>query len=136
MLWRAPEHLPEELVFHVNYLGGDQASFTLNFSKSAAQIVGQFYQFVCALLAKPALPKVRSSCCCCFFNRDPTIASRSRSWASVIGSYVHRSADLLCRGAGEHSPCSLLLIEASTHALAIAVVQGRPSVQEISCSTI
>ncbi|KAG7539635.1 hypothetical protein FFLO_03434 [Filobasidium floriforme] len=39
-LWRSKEYLPEDLIFHVNYLGADQASFTLNFSKSAAQIVG------------------------------------------------------------------------------------------------
>jgi len=36
------QYLPEELVFHVNYLGADQASFTLNFSKSAVQVIGQY----------------------------------------------------------------------------------------------
>jgi len=46
LLFREPEDLPEELIFHVNYLGGDQASFTLNFSKSAATILGQYYQMV------------------------------------------------------------------------------------------
>jgi glutamate decarboxylase len=25
--------LPEELIFHINYLGADQPTFTLNFSK-------------------------------------------------------------------------------------------------------
>eukprot|EP00124_Ichthyophonus_hoferi_P005256 Ihof_evm1s717 gene=Ihof_evmTU1s717 len=45
-LWRDQASLPEELVFHVNYLGGDQASFTLNFSKGASQIVAQYYQFL------------------------------------------------------------------------------------------
>ncbi len=33
-------------VFHVNYLGGDQASFTLNFSKGSGTIVGQYYNFI------------------------------------------------------------------------------------------
>jgi len=46
VLFREPKDLPEELVFHVNYLGGDQSSFTLNFSKSAANILGQYYQFI------------------------------------------------------------------------------------------
>lgn len=34
--------LPNDLVFSVNYLGGDQSSFTLNFSRGASQIVGQY----------------------------------------------------------------------------------------------
>ncbi|KAI9668587.1 MAG: hypothetical protein M1831_001026 [Alyxoria varia] len=46
VVWRDPEFLPEELVFHVNYLGADQASFTLNFSKGASQVIGQYYQMV------------------------------------------------------------------------------------------
>ncbi|KAI8609873.1 pyridoxal phosphate-dependent transferase [Chytriomyces sp. MP71] len=45
-VWREPQDLPEELVFHVNYLGGDQASFTLNFSKGASTIIGQYYNFI------------------------------------------------------------------------------------------
>lgn len=46
VLWRSPDFLPQELVFNVNYLGADQASFTLNFSKGAAQIIGQYYQMI------------------------------------------------------------------------------------------
>ncbi|CDZ98857.1 glutamate decarboxylase [Phaffia rhodozyma] len=42
-IWRSHEYLPEDLVFHVAYLGADQASFTLNFSKSAVQILAQYY---------------------------------------------------------------------------------------------
>ncbi|KAJ3201030.1 hypothetical protein HDU82_008417 [Entophlyctis luteolus] len=45
-LWREPQDLPEELVFHVNYLGGDQASFTLNFSKGASTVIGQYYNLI------------------------------------------------------------------------------------------
>jgi glutamate decarboxylase len=33
VIWRSKEDLPEELVFHINYLGSDQPTFTLNFSK-------------------------------------------------------------------------------------------------------
>ena len=46
VLWRGQEHLPEELVFHVNYLGGDMPTFTLNFSRPGNQVVGQYYNFV------------------------------------------------------------------------------------------
>uniref|UniRef100_I1QJD1 Glutamate decarboxylase n=1 Tax=Oryza glaberrima TaxID=4538 RepID=I1QJD1_ORYGL len=33
VIWRSKEDLPEELIFHINYLGTDQPTFTLNFSK-------------------------------------------------------------------------------------------------------
>ena len=46
VVWRSPEYLPQELVFNINYLGADQSSFTLNFSKGASQIIGQYYQFI------------------------------------------------------------------------------------------
>ncbi|KAK3222247.1 hypothetical protein Dsin_009272 [Dipteronia sinensis] len=31
-IWRSEEDLPEELIFHIKYLGADQPTFTLNFS--------------------------------------------------------------------------------------------------------
>ncbi|MCL2534281.1 MAG: glutamate decarboxylase [Nocardiaceae bacterium] len=46
VVWRSKEHLPEDLVFRVNYLGGDMPTFTLNFSRSGNQVVGQYYNFV------------------------------------------------------------------------------------------
>lgn len=33
VVWRTKDDLPDELVFHINYLGSDQPTFTLNFSK-------------------------------------------------------------------------------------------------------
>lgn len=33
VIWRNKVDLPEELIFHINYLGSDQPTFTLNFSK-------------------------------------------------------------------------------------------------------
>jgi glutamate decarboxylase len=46
VLWRDTEHLPEDLVFHVNYLGGDMPTFALNFSRPGAQVVLQYFQFL------------------------------------------------------------------------------------------
>ncbi|KNG45314.1 glutamate decarboxylase [Stemphylium lycopersici] len=46
VIWRDPAYLPQELVFTINYLGADQASFTLNFSRGASQIIGQYYQLI------------------------------------------------------------------------------------------
>ncbi|MGH9068667.1 MAG: glutamate decarboxylase [Acidimicrobiales bacterium] len=46
VVWRDRKALPEELVFRVNYLGGDMPTFALNFSRPGAQVVGQYYTFV------------------------------------------------------------------------------------------
>jgi glutamate decarboxylase len=46
VVWRNADHLPDELVFRVNYLGGDMPTFTLNFSKGGNQVVGQYYNFL------------------------------------------------------------------------------------------
>src|SRR3954462_2322858 len=45
-IWRDAEALPEELVFRVNYLGGDMPTFALNFSRPGSQIVAQYYNFL------------------------------------------------------------------------------------------
>ncbi|XP_051140218.1 glutamate decarboxylase-like [Andrographis paniculata] len=46
VIWRSKEDLPEELVFHINYLGADQPTFTLNFSKGSSQVIAQYYQLI------------------------------------------------------------------------------------------
>ena len=46
VVWRDHAELPEDLVFHVNYLGGDMPTFTLNFSRAGNQVVGQYYNFL------------------------------------------------------------------------------------------
>ncbi|MGP4001813.1 glutamate decarboxylase [Streptomyces sp. 8N706] len=45
-LWRTADNLPEELVFRVNYLGGDMPTFALNFSRPGAQVAAQYYIFL------------------------------------------------------------------------------------------
>ncbi|CAO2831112.1 unnamed protein product [Amaranthus hypochondriacus] len=45
-IWRSKEDLPEELIFHINYLGTDQPTFTLNFSKGSSQVIAQYYQLI------------------------------------------------------------------------------------------
>jgi glutamate decarboxylase len=44
-IWRDRGALPEELVFHVNYLGGDMPTFALNFSRPGMEVVGQYFMF-------------------------------------------------------------------------------------------
>ncbi len=45
-LWKDWSYLPEELIFHVNYLGGDMPTFAINFSRPGAQVITQYYNFV------------------------------------------------------------------------------------------
>jgi glutamate decarboxylase len=45
-LWRDAGALPEDLVFRVNYLGGDMPTFALNFSRPGSQVVAQYYNFL------------------------------------------------------------------------------------------
>ncbi|KAM0952851.1 putative glutamate decarboxylase [Dioscorea sansibarensis] len=46
VIWRSNEDLPDELIFYINYLGTNQPTFTLNFSKVSSQIIAQYYQFI------------------------------------------------------------------------------------------
>ncbi len=46
IIWRTKEALPEELVFKVNYLGGQMPTFSLNFSRPGSQVVAQYYNFL------------------------------------------------------------------------------------------
>jgi glutamate decarboxylase len=45
VLWRDRAALPKELIFNVNYLGGEMPTFALNFSRPGAQVVAQYYTF-------------------------------------------------------------------------------------------
>ena len=45
-LWRNADALPEDLVFKVNYLGGNMPTFALNFSRPGSQVVAQYYNFL------------------------------------------------------------------------------------------
>jgi glutamate decarboxylase len=46
VLWRDADALPEELVFKVNYLGGEMPTLALNFSRPGGQVVAQYYTFL------------------------------------------------------------------------------------------
>lgn len=46
VVWRDKADLPEDLIFHVNYLGGDLPTFNLNFSRGAAMVIAQYYNLV------------------------------------------------------------------------------------------
>jgi glutamate decarboxylase len=46
VLWRHPDDLPKELIFRVNYLGGDMPTFALNFSRPGNGVIAQYYNFL------------------------------------------------------------------------------------------
>lgn len=60
VIWRDAAHLPEELIFNVNYLGGNMPTFALNFSRPGGQIVAQYYNFL--RLGKQGYRRIQSAC--------------------------------------------------------------------------
>lgn len=46
VIFRDQEDLPEELVFHINYLGGDMPNYSLNFSRPSSSVILQYYAFL------------------------------------------------------------------------------------------
>jgi glutamate decarboxylase len=60
VLWRDVEALPKELIFDVNYLGGQMPTFALNFSRSGAQVIAQYYTFF--RLGRSGMRAVQQAC--------------------------------------------------------------------------
>ncbi|KXJ94177.1 pyridoxal phosphate-dependent transferase [Microdochium bolleyi] len=46
IIWRDESFLPKHLIFELHYLGGTEQSFTLNFSRPGAQVIGQYYNLI------------------------------------------------------------------------------------------
>jgi len=46
IVWRSPDLVPPDLIFHVSYLGGDMPTLGLNFSRPGAQVLLQYYLFL------------------------------------------------------------------------------------------
>jgi glutamate decarboxylase len=59
-VWRDSSALPEDLIFHVDYLGGDMPTFALNFSRPGAQVVAQYYTLL--RLGFDGYRRVQQSC--------------------------------------------------------------------------
>ncbi|HEY3754338.1 MAG TPA: glutamate decarboxylase [Pseudonocardiaceae bacterium] len=77
IVWRDSEALPEELVFRVNYLGGNMPTFALNFSRPGGQVAAQYYNFV--RLGFDGYQRVQWTC------RD--VATRLSGQIAEIGPY-------------------------------------------------
>jgi glutamate decarboxylase len=60
VVWREAAALPQDLVFKVNYLGGQMPTFALNFSRPGAQVAAQYYNFL--RLGFPGYQRVHQTC--------------------------------------------------------------------------
>src|SRR5437763_12378685 len=76
-VWRDQDALPDELVFEVNYLGGEMPTFALNFSRPGAQVAAQYYNFL--RLGFDGYKRVQQAC------RD--VAGRIASRVAELGPF-------------------------------------------------
>jgi glutamate decarboxylase len=60
VIWREENDLPDELVFWVNYLGGNMRDIALNFSRPGGQVICQYYNFL--RLGKEGYQKIHAAC--------------------------------------------------------------------------
>lgn len=82
-IWRDEEALPKDLVFDVNYLGGNMPTFALNFSRPGSEVIAQYYMFL--LLGRAGFERVQSN--------SSRIAQYISSATAEIGPY-----ELLTKG--------------------------------------
>jgi len=60
VIWRDAEDLPDDLVFWVNYLGGNMRDIALNFSRPGGQVASQYYNFL--RLGREGYTKIHTAC--------------------------------------------------------------------------
>ncbi len=60
IIWRSEEDLPKDLIFSVNYLGGEMPTFAINFSRPGNQVVAQYYNFL--RLGKEGYTRIHKAC--------------------------------------------------------------------------
>lgn len=60
IIWRTADLLPADLVFTVDYLGGDMPTFALNFSRPGGEVIAQYYLFL--RLGRAGYRSVQQAC--------------------------------------------------------------------------
>ncbi len=60
VIWRESKDLPEDLVFWVNYLGGNMRDLSLNFSRPGGQVICQYYNFL--RLGREGYARIHGAC--------------------------------------------------------------------------
>lgn len=46
LIFKDKTDIPEDLIFNINYLGGNMSNYSLNFSKASNTIIAQYYNFI------------------------------------------------------------------------------------------
>ena len=104
----SPAELPEELVFRVNYLGGDMPTFALNFSRPGAQVVAQYYTFL--RLGRDGYRAVQQA---------------SRDVASGLAAQIEELGDFRLLTRGDELPVFALTTAPDVHAFDVFDVSRR-----------
>jgi glutamate decarboxylase len=60
VIWREKADLPDDLIFSVNYLGGEMPTFAINFSRPGNQVVAQYYNFL--RLGREGYTRIHKAC--------------------------------------------------------------------------
>jgi glutamate decarboxylase len=60
VVWRQVGDLAEDLIFSVDYLGGNMPTFALNFSRPGGEIIAQYYNFL--RLGRDGYQRIQQSC--------------------------------------------------------------------------
>jgi glutamate decarboxylase len=60
IIWREASDLPEDLIFWVNYLGGNMRDIALNFSRPGGQVACQYYNLL--RLGREGYRRIHSNC--------------------------------------------------------------------------
>ncbi len=60
VIWRDLDELPKDLVFNVNYLGGEMPTFAINFSRPGNQVVAQYYNLL--RLGREGYRRIQQAC--------------------------------------------------------------------------
>ena len=58
--WREEADLPEDMIFWVNYLGGNMRDIAINFSRPGGSVVCQYYNFL--RLGREGYRKIHTAC--------------------------------------------------------------------------
>jgi glutamate decarboxylase len=83
-LWRDASALPEDLIFRVNYLGGEMPTFALNFSRPGSEVVVQYYMFLC--LGREGFTAVQAASSAVARHLAAEIAAIGPYWTLTDGS--------------------------------------------------
>lgn len=60
LIFRDEKDVPEDIIFKVNYLGGEMPTYTLNFSRGSATVIAQYYNFL--RLGRAGYTRIMKNC--------------------------------------------------------------------------